>query len=424
MKGTPAGPGARLLWSLLRRNRPSVPLGAGRGDLVLLQDSPALAHLARAILGAEARTALSLLTEPVDFIAAPDPSELLRRTCAGNPPAATGAVPLRVLCWNLALLDVHIGPWTYRRSPWVEERREPVLRRVVEDGADIVLLQELWHARDQARLAELAPGGGYRLVCPPRPHVDGLAVLVREELIAGPVEVELRPYGVQDRLEALELPGKETFLRSWLRCTFDHPVLGRLSVFDTHLSAYPPAWRRRLHQCRSLGQVLADRPPGELVLAGGDLNCAWSYGRQSWRLPNGTLDGYWWHNALSLPLLHHYGGLVDLAIRGRSPADATAEVALGRRLPNDPKAAVASVPAVDHAHRQAYTATDGNALYWRQYAGTEQPARLDHVLARDPDGRVHVAASRHRFTERELELDRERVELSDHYAVEVELQVG
>ncbi len=414
----------RALWSLLRRNRPSVPLGAGRGDADFLVDSESMAHIADAVSGGAQLRAVDLLRGDVDIIAPPDPTDWLQAVQAGNPRPVADAVPLRVLCWNLALLDVHVGPWVYQQSPFVDERRRQVIALLVDDGADIIFVQELWHARDQTTLRDLAVAAGYRVACPPRRHVDGLAVLVREEHVVGELEVEVRPYEVQDRLEALDLPIKERFLRSWLRCSFEHPVLGRLTLFDTHLAPYPPAWRRRVVQARSLGLEVARQPADALVLVAGDLNAGPFYARQSWLAPGDRIQHDWWHNALSLPVLQHYGGLVDLAIRGRSAADADLEVRQARLLDNDPVAAVQAPLSCSDDHRRAFTATDCNRLYFMQYAGTEQAARLDHVLARDPSGRVHVAGSRHRFVEPTLSVAGERVEPSDHYGVEVELLVA
>lgn len=422
MSGTSAG--ARLLWSLLRRNRPSTPLGAGRGDRHRLADSRALAHIADALVDGGERTAADLLRRRLAFAHAPDPSPWLRAQSASNPLAADDAVPLRVLCWNLALLDVYIGRWHYKASPYVAQRTEPVFDRLLGAGADILLVQELWHPPQIARLAERAPAAGYRVFCPPRPHVDGLAVLLREGLFLGQPEVELRPYATQDRLEALELPMKERFLRSWLRVSFDHPVLGRLAVFDTHMQAYPKAWCQRLQQARALGLEVAARPADELVILGGDLNAGSFYGRQTWRRPGAVIDGFWWHDALSLPALHHYGGLSDLVIRGRAVADADLEVRESRALVNDPVAALAGPLDCSADHRRAFTATDCNSLYHQQYAGTEQAARIDHLLARDPDDRIHVAASRHCFTQPDVAVDGVLVEPSDHYAVLVDLRVA
>ena len=413
-----------LLWSLLRVNRPTVPVGAGAGDGVPLSDSPTLWHLADAIDGGASLVTADLLRRSLRFVSAPDPSAWLVETHRANPAAAPAAVPLRVLTWNVALLDVHVAGRPYRQSPWVQQRREAVFDRVLGADADVVLLQELWHRPEIQRLDHRARAAGYHLLCPPRRQVDGLAILLRQGTFLGTPEVELHAYGHQDRLEALLLPRKDHILRSWMRVGFEHPRLGRVSVFDTHMQAYPHAWKHRLHQSRALGLEVARRPADELVLVGGDLNAGAFYGRQSWRRPDGSIDSAWWHDAISLPALHHYGGLSDLAIRGRPAQDVDLEVRLGRAVDNDPVAAARQGLGCTAEHLRAYTATDCNLLYHRQYAGTEQPARLDHLLARDPTGRVHVAHSRHRFTERDVEVGGERIEASDHYAVEVDLRVA
>ncbi|NOY25640.1 MAG: hypothetical protein GXP62_07180 [Oligoflexia bacterium] len=424
MKPLQPGPLGRLFWSALRRNRPTVPFGAGQGDDTLLRDSPALRHLAGAIAGGHDLSAGQLQRSKLSFISAPDPSAWLRATQQGNPSPAPDALPLRVLTWNLALLNVYLGSRHYKSSPFVSERREPVFDRVLGADADIILIQELWHAPEIARLRERATAAGYRLCCPPRHHVDGLAVLLREGPWAKEIQVELRPFATQARLEALDLPRKEQFLRCWMRVDCEHSGLGRISIFNTHLQAYPKAWRARLQQARSLGLEIARRPPEDLVFVGGDLNSGLFYGRQTWRKPDGTIDGCWWHNAISLPLLHHYGGLCDLAIRGRSTSQADLEVRLSRTLQNDPVAALKAPLCCSTEHRQTFTATDCNSLYHRQYAGTEQPARLDHILARDPTNRVCVVHSSHRFTDRDVVIDKQPVEPSDHYAVQVDLRVA
>jgi hypothetical protein len=125
-------------------------------------------------------------------------------------------------------------------------------------------------------------------------------------------------------------------------------------------------------------------------------------------------------------LLLAYGDLVDLAIMGRPTRDALADVVLGNTVVNDPATAT-TTPGVDpnwcaNTPHTTFTATDCNSLYFAQYAGTEFPARLDHLFARDPDERIVVTASRLDFTGKVRFGDTE-VEPSDHYAVVVELLV-
>ena len=60
-----------------------------------------------------------------------------------------------------------------------------------------------------------------------------------------------------------------------------------------------------------------------------------------------------------------------------------------------------------------FTATDCNSLYREQYMGTEYPARLDHMMLRDPSGLVRVDDGGVEYDE----LQREGWELSDHYGI-------
>jgi endonuclease/exonuclease/phosphatase family metal-dependent hydrolase len=72
-----------------------------------------------------------------------------------------------------------------------------------------------------------------------------------------------------------------------------------------------------------------------------------------------------------------------------------------------------------------FTGTDCNRLYFEQYAGTEPPARLDHVLLRDPERRVRVVGAGLTLTERHaLGAAGGAVELSDHYGVRATLRVA
>lgn len=402
------------------------PEGCGSvpGDEARLVESPDLEHLGRAIVGGGGLRAGDLMRRPLEFCAPPDPTGLLRRTQADNPPRPVDGVPLRLLTWNLALLDVHVLGRVYKQSPYLAARRGPLFARLLGAGADIALIQELWQPRDIAALAALAPAAGYRLFSPPRPWRDGLAILLREGLWTGEVDCALVPYDQQSRQEALSFPGKEPILRSFLRASFRHPRLGPVTLFNTHLQAFPHAWRNRILQSRRLAEEVGRRSSDELVLVGGDLNAGPFYARQSWRCPDGRFETSWWHNALSLPLLLHHGGLVDLVVRGRRPAEVDRELRLARLLDNDPVASLRPPSPPSAEHLQAFTATDHNRLYHAQYAGTEQVARLDHLLARDPSRRVHVVSSTNRFADREVTTPDGPVELSDHYAVEVELLVG
>lgn len=409
-----------MMDGLWPRARPA--LGTVASDRAVLAEAPALRHLAGALVGGRGLTAADLFRPGLEFQAPPEPLPWMLAQGRDNPPAE--GHPLRLLCWNLALLDVHVFGRPYRQSPMLDARRPAIARALAEADADIVFLQELWHEADARRLGEALRAAGYQLVQPATRWRHGLAFLLREELAPRAGAPLCEPYAAQDLQEALWLPGKEPFLRSWLELRLDHPGLGPLRLLNAHLQAYPRAWRARMLQSRELGLRAASAPPEELVLVGGDLNAAPFYGRQSWRLPGGGFDSEWFHNALSLPLLWHHGGLSDLVLRGWDEERVRGALRLAREVENDPRTARQPLDPPSPAHAQAFSATDHNRLYHLQYAGTEQPARLDHLLARDPGGRVHVARSRHRFVERSVPSPGGPVEPSDHYAVELELRVA
>ena len=70
-----------------------------------------------------------------------------------------------------------------------------------------------------------------------------------------------------------------------------------------------------------------------------------------------------------------------------------------------------------------FSASDCNSLYFDQYGGTEYPARLDHIFAHDPDGRIIAAKSELVFVEKQP-FGSIEVEQSDHLGVAVELFVS
>ena len=118
--------------------------------------------------------------------------------------------------------------------------------------------------------------------------------------------------------------------------------------------------------------------------------------------------------------------VADLAIMGRPAADAIADVTLGDTVVNDADKAL-DVPGADEGWcdrtpTTTFTATDCNSLYFDQYAGTEYPARLDHLFARDPAGRIVATSSKIVFTDKLTFGDVER-EPSDHFGVLAELVV-
>jgi endonuclease/exonuclease/phosphatase family metal-dependent hydrolase len=198
------------------------------------------------------------------------------------------------------------------------------------------------------------------------------------------------------------------------------------------MQAFAENWLGRVKQSRELGiamraAVSSDETKKDLILAGGDFNAGPYYKNSTWKLPDGSEQDIWLHNAISYPVLLAYGELVDLAIMGRPEDDALADVVLGNTVINDPEKALDVPGAAEDwcasTPHTTFTATDCNSLYFEQYAGTEFPARLDHLFARDPDDRIVVTSSALTFTAKELFDDKE-VEPSDHYAVVVEMLVS
>jgi hypothetical protein len=73
---------------------------------------------------------------------------------------------------------------------------------------------------------------------------------------------------------------------------------------------------------------------------------------------------------------------------------------------------------------EVLTATDCNSLYFQSYGGDSYPARLDHLVASDPQQRIYVIKSGLAFVDK-VRLDEETTaELSDHYGVWVELALS
>jgi hypothetical protein len=123
----------------------------------------------------------------------------------------------------------------------------------------------------------------------------------------------------------------------------------------------------------------------------------------------------------------HYAGVTDLAVRGRSAADADLDITLGDMVPNVPEEAertpLGTPGYCERTPSVLFTATDCNPMYFAQYAATEFPARIDFVMARDPRNRVHVDASSLAFTT-PVAYGGRMGPLSDHYGQLVELRVA
>jgi endonuclease/exonuclease/phosphatase family metal-dependent hydrolase len=413
-----------------------VALGGDETDDFLIADAAATAHLGRAIDGGDALTFRQVIEQGdgLVFSSTPDPSTLLSDTnVVDDTRVRTGRRPLSMMTYNVALLDVNIfGVIPYAETPDLQRRRDVIAGLIFDRGVDVVLLQEVWLAEDVEEFTRTAEEFDYRVFLQDRTgHNDGLMTLVRKAIIQPGTESDFDygAYGSQSSTEYFPGPGIQ---RGWNSVRFIHRDIGPIQVFNTHMQAFSENWLGRVKQSRELGILMrsavdSEETHHELVFAGGDFNAGPYYKNSNWKLPDGSEQDIWLHNAISYPVLLAYGDLVDLAIMGRPAADALADVVLGNTVVNDPGKSV-SVPGADEGWCETtphttFTASDCNSLYFAQYAGTEFPARLDHLFAHDPDERIVVTSSALTFTEKVTFGDKE-VEPSDHYAVVVEMLVS
>lgn len=409
-----------------------VALGGDDTDGFALADPAPLQHIAAALDGGDTLTIRDLFErgDSLTFSSTPNPTTLLSTmNTLDDVRARAGRAPLSVLTYNVALLDVDLfGVIPYAQSPHIPERRHALPGLIFSTGADIVLLQEVWLAEDVDGFSRRAEALGYRPFVQSRDdHNDGLMTFIREDIIAGgsTTEMTFASYGSQVTTEYFPGPG---IARGWLGVRFEHRDVGTVHVYNTHMQAFPENWLGRAKQARELGIILrtAVEDTDDLLLVGGDFNSGPYYARAEWTAPDGTVADRWFHNAIAYPTLLTYGNLVDAAIMGRPQFDAIADVTLGDTVVNDAEVAD-EIPGAEagwceRTPHTTFTATDCNAVYFEQYAGTESPARLDHVLVNDTD-RV-IATSSHVVLTEPTSFGDIVSEPSDHFGVRVDLLVS
>jgi endonuclease/exonuclease/phosphatase family metal-dependent hydrolase len=403
-------------------------LGTQPEDDAALDDVPALHHVRNALADARGMTVQDLFKDRLlKFRTAPDPSARLADLLAQNATRARdGATRLAVLTYNVALLQARpFGLVTYAESPELQARRVVIPQLVMEAGYDVVFLQEVWLGADVDRFKDQAPAHGFRVFTSDRgTSTDGLVVLVREAVVAPGTEPDVEGVAYLEQDPKENIPGVQV-KRGYLRVSLDVVGAGRVHLFNTHAQAFPDQWKNRMFQARALGLAMRDAAGDhDIALAGGDMNSGPYYRDDGWRPPSGQPQKDWWRNAVAWALLQHYGAAVDLFAMGQPAQD----VSLGITVVNDPDRS-ASIPGASpgwcaHTPDVVFTATDCNPLYFRQYAGTEYPARLDHLLARDQAGRVRVVSSGLRFTEPRDWGDAGVFPVSDHYAVQATLLIA
>ncbi len=409
-------PGSVIVVAIAAACATAPPVGSVAADDALLSETTSLAYVARAMGRADAR-ARDLFDDDVPLVAAPDPTPALVAAAAVNP-TIHGGTTLRVATWNVGLLDTRAivpGLPTFH-SPALAARRRVVPHLILLRGFDVVLLQEVWAKQDLRRVLELADAYGYAAQTGPRDRYDdGLVTLVKRALIVDDGRRAALRFDAQEPLEALLGPQIERGALSW---SFTARGIGPVQVWNTHFQSLPSYWRERLAQARQLGLAVDAAAADALLIVGGDVNAGPYYRLPSWTQRDGYVVDRWWQNALTYPALLHYGRLVDLVVRGRGPSRAVDDVRYGQLVQSPLPADFCDRVPVD-----AFTATDCNGLYRRQYGGDEAPARIDHLFARDDHRRVHVARTGVWY-DAPMRLGGEDVEPSDHAAVFVELVVA
>jgi hypothetical protein len=395
-------------------------------DQVLLSDAAVLQHLADALEDSEGVDVATLIRDGgLEFTSAPDPSAWMQRIHDEHQalPELDDAVELRVLTWNVGLLDrSYLG--TQVLVPDLEIRRAEQLELLFASDYDVLLLQELWEIEDAEAFADAAQAQGYSAwYGSDELHPQhGLFMAVRSEIIAETSAQGEEQYDAQRDLEYW--PGPD-MRRGWLSWSFELAGTGRtVHLYDTHTTAFPDLYDKRNLQARQLGLELSGHPDSDIVLLGGDLNSGPYYGNDEWIDGEGKAHGEWWRNAVAWALWQHYGGMVD----AHGLAQPLEDVTLGDTVPVGGGESFLAEPFGDASWCDTtpvttFTATDCNSLYFREYAATEAPARLDHLMLRDPDGAVRVDASGLVFTEAQ-DLDGTTVELSDHYGVEASMRIA
>ena len=406
-----------------------VALGDDPADGEKLSAHAATAHLAAALSGGD-RTFAELINTGADlaFDSAPDPSDLLRSMAAQDDGRSRqNKVALRVLDWNVALLDANIfAVIPYAQTPDLETRRRALPGLVLSTHADVVCLQEVWRPEDVDRFVRAAQGAGYLAFHNDRgPSNDGLLTLVNSSILApGDVpQMHGGPYVSQDGLEFFPGPGIK---RGYLAVAFTHNSAGPIRVYNTHMQAFPENWLGRTKQARELGiDARESGPLTDLLIVAGDLNSGPYYKDARWDAPDGSTFEGWFHNTISYPTLLAYADLVDAAVLPRSQEAADSDVVLGNTVVNDAGKS-ATVPGsaegwCDQTPAGTFSATDCNTLYFSQYGGTEYPARIDHIHVRDR-GDVVVTHSAQLF-DTPRSFGSTVTEPSDHAAVVADLLV-
>ena len=411
-----------LALSLLTACQGAPPPLDDPADQTALAGSASLAHLAAVY--PDASTVADLFDAEQQPTATPDPSAWFaaERTAHQALPALEGGRELKVISYNVGLLDrKYLLGLQHVAVPRLEERRPLQLERLFDDGWDMLVLEELWEWEDAQAFESAAETAGYDAYCgTEKGHsYHGVCLFAREGLVDKTSSQREVFYDTQKGIEKWPGPGLE---RAYLEWSFTLAETGEAVVLlGTHLSPFVGDWSIRDHQVRQLGLRVAELPSDALVLVGGDLNAGPYYTVDTWTTgEEEAVDGFW-RNATALPLLAHYGGLVDARVLVNPPAD----VAEGDAVPIGGGQTYLQTAygqeGFCQTHQGTWTATDCNGLSFDNYAGDELPSRMDHVWLRDGTGTARVVDGGMAYVEPVESLG---CELSDHYAPWVTLSLG
>ncbi len=404
--------------------KPPQNLGSFAADQAALAESPILAHLSEA--GAAGDVSALLRSDSEIFTSAPDPSTLFSTQYAEHQalPALAESTQLRVLTFNTALLSrTYLGNLV--EMPELEARRARMGEVLFSTGYDVLLLQEVWEWADLLALQVQGAANGYVVYGGTASlHSEhGLAIAVREDVIdwTSPQDQTEQQFSAQRKLEYW--PGPDV-RRGWLTWSFTLAGTSRrIHLYDLHATSFVSFWLQRELQARQVGMEVASRPAEDVVILGGDLNSGPYYSTDTWTDGVGEVVPEWWRNAAAYALWLHYGELYDALNAVRIPEDVT----LGKTVPTD-HAGFLTEPYgragwCDEVAGTVFSATDCNTIYFQSYAGTEFPARLDHIFIRDPSSVVRVQSAGLTLNE-PMTFSTGTFELSDHFGVEATLEIA
>jgi len=347
---------------------------------------PVLQHLAASMPEDVARTPAALLaSRALRYVTAPDPHALLQ-TELGNENATAQGSPLKVLTFDVGLLDQR-WMWGLRRTrmPEVGARRSELPARLLHDDWDVILLQEVWAWADVVRFSEAAEREGYVWFAgSERHHNDhGLVILVKGSIIDGAQRRTEGVFATQGHKPISQGPRLGAGYLTW---SFTHADSGqKLRLATTRLfdGRTTTSWHTRSLQARQLGIDIADTSADTVVILGGDIGSGPYHPEEVLGEIAGRSDEDLWQESTTWAMLRHYGGLRDAATWGHDVGDVQAMHALpewNRGWAKHPLHGWCDqLPAL------TFTSTDCNPLHFVHHRGELAPSRRDQLHVRMAD---------------------------------------